>query len=143
MNDFLMKACVQYNDAVGTFAADLMDSMIGMERLLSEKNFDSNNYFPFYYSFDVGEPLMSSARQILFIIYSVKKDEVGDNYNSLIEFLNKNNNELPVYEYYFDLTAEEFLNLFKRLNITFSFLRKPDDYYLGTISKNTIKEIRL
>lgn len=142
-DEFLIKASAQYNDAIGTVAADLKDSIIGFDEFLDKLKFDSHKYFSFYYSFTFGEPSPVLKRSTYFNIYAVKKDEVGETYTQLMDYLDKNNNDLPIYKFSSKLTANEFFDLFKRFEIAFSFLKHTGSYYADTINENIIDEIDL
>jgi len=143
IGDHLIKASVQYNDIVGTIAADLEHSVINLDEFLVNRNFDSRKYFPFSFAFEFGEPSPNSKRSTWFKIYAVEKDVVGNNHKELIDYLDKNDNNLSVYEFYFDLAPDDFFDLFKRFNITFSDSAKSESYYRDTINKNTINEVRI
>lgn len=94
-----MKAKVQYNDFVGTAAADISD-FTNLRNILKEKGIDVNKFNPigvsYYSSYDDNDP------SICFIC----KDE--------------NKNEF--YKLYINsFTKNDFFNLFKRLNFNLLF----------------------
>lgn len=141
--DFLIKASVQYNDAVGTTALDYKDQLVWTE-YLKEIGVDLNVYLPFSFKYTLEEiPMVNRERKGHLIIYTVKKDEVGDNYDKLNNYLEKNNKKLPVYLFSKELSIDEFYSNFKRFEITFDYIRPYEGYFNDTIIDDVKEETSL
>jgi hypothetical protein len=91
-----MKAEVQYNDFIGTAAADISDHA-DLNKFLEKKGIDTETYESFGASFYSG--------------YS-------DFFSASIICRDKSKSDKPyIVEFNFDITKDEFFELFKRFNV--------------------------
>ncbi len=143
IGDYLIKACVQYNDYTGTVACDIVDLMINLEDYLVKKGFNNNAFLPYALEFVFSEPSPTMPRSTWLEIYSVKREEVGNHINDIREYANNHNNEVPTYLFSIKLGVNEFFDLFKRFNITLGYHSKSGHNYHDTIVKNIIEDVSL
>ncbi len=92
-----MKAKVQYNDFIGTAAADISD-WINLEQYLKQKGIDTEQYEPIGVEFYNGVGYFNAS--------IICKDNRSENPNKAVEISFENG-----------LDKEEFFNLFKRFNV--------------------------
>lgn len=144
MEKFLTKACVQYNDYCGTVAADYKDDGIGLSDYLQEKGFDLDIYLPYSLKLNFSEILFPDRRSTSLAVLAVKKEDVGENLNDILEYLEKQEEKsLPTYSFYFDVKVNEFFNLFKRLEIDLGYFSKSLFGYNETVYEDVQDEISL
>lgn len=104
------KASTQYGDWQGTAAADDIDAhKKSVERHLKEKGLIKPHEFLVATSFYTGEDDFVSIKALIF--------ENGDNFESVKAAINATRGPLPVRRVRIELTAKEFLAMFKRFHV--------------------------
>lgn len=111
-----MKACVQYNDYLGTAAADISDH-INLRDYLTQKGVDTDRYEPIGAEFYHGERFFNAS-----IICIDSQSETPD--------------KAVKFGFEKGLTEEEFFNLFKRFEVIVT--RKHGGYQDWELDENTI-----
>ena len=144
MEEFLSKACVQYNDYCGTVAADYKDGAIGLNEFLEERGVDLSIYLPYSIKLIFGENNFGGPRSTWVAVLAVKKEEVGENIKEILEYLNKQTEKsLPTYRLYFNVEVDEFFDLFKRFEIDLGYFSKSMLDYDDTVYADVQDEISL
>ena len=101
-----MKASTQYNDYVGTAAADMSD-YTKLEDYLKAKGLNTDRYKP------IGVELYCGYSSFIHLTFLCKDTESG-------------NNTIMKFAFEKEITIEEFLNLFKRFNVLLTWAKGVD-----------------
>lgn len=109
-------AGVQYNDWKGTSAADNADSVTIYE-LLDKKKLREADEFLIAMDFSIFEKRGNEQFKPYVNVYLVKGPENYEEANGFLSELKENNEPIPVREVRLELSLNELLNLFKRLNV--------------------------
>ena len=143
IGEYLVKACVQYNDYTGTVACDIADMLISLDDYLVKKGFNHDVFLPYALEFTFSEPFPTTPRSTWLEIYAVKREEVGNHVDEIRKYANDHNNEVPTYLFSTKIGVNEFFDLFKRFNITLGYHSKSGHNYHNTIVKNIIDDVSL
>ncbi len=111
-----MKASVQYNDFIGTAAADISD-WINLEDYLTQKGIDIERYEPIGTEFYHGERYFGAS--------IICKDNESENPQKAVKI-----------SFEKGLSTEEFFKLFKRFNVIIT--KKQGDYQNWELDEDTI-----
>lgn len=55
-----------------------------------------------------------------FWVKAVSKTEVGSTEDEIVEYARNNDGRIPTHQFYFDISAQEFFKLFKRVSMVFA-----------------------
>ena len=111
-----MKASVQYNDFIGTAAADIND-WIRLDEYLKQKGVDTERYEPIGAEFYHGERYFGAS--------IICKDKQSENPNKAVKI-----------SFEKGLSKEEFFNLFKIFNVIIT--KKYGEYQNWELDEDTI-----
>lgn len=110
-------AQTQYQHYEGTVAADPKDDEKEFEAAAKKAGLDTDRYYPVAFTFYTGEPIAGGPLSPIISVYALDRKQAGTKYEEWRDFAKKQGGVIPVKEFSFEVTVEEFFRWFKRFSI--------------------------
>jgi len=125
MNQMTLTADVNYDDLLGTVAADHHDRN-HLSDLAGELGIDTNRYFVFgiHARFNM-ENRDDLKAELCVDILAVDSKVIGASFDSIRDYMNKNNGKLPYIAFETPATFREILTAFKRFDLVLTMKLGP------------------